>query len=282
MGFLRRLFGKGEPPWLANVPGGLEITATLSEGWLRVDAVGESRYQDALEEIAGGRSDRGADHEKVALLIPEPTNRYDPNAVAVWIEGKIVGYLSRENAEVLQPGIIRLHRQHDRPVACRARIVGGWDRGGGDRGHFGVRLYLDPADFGVDPEDLDGDMEEPEAHTGRSREPGETSGPGTIDGRHYTTYVDEVSRLRRGGSDEEAERLLLRLVDAVEAEAQAEGWGVAPWYDEQLAIIYRKRKDYAAEVAILERYAAQKHAPGASPPRLLERLERARVMRDRG
>lgn len=100
------------------------------------------------------RGDRGwtlgssGRHRDVALLIPEPANRYDPHAVAVWIDGKIVGYLSRDNAEVLQPAIMRLHQRHGRPVACRARIVGGWDRGAGDRGHFGVRLYLDPADFG--------------------------------------------------------------------------------------------------------------------------------------
>lgn len=201
-------------------------------------------------------------------------------AATVWIEGKIIGYLSRDNAEILQPEIIRLHRQHDRPVAFRARIVGGWDRGPGDRGHFGVRLYLDPADFGVDLEDLDGEWEEPGAYTGRTRAP--RAGPGTVDGIHNTDYVDEVRHLRREGMDEEAERLLLRLVDALEAEAAAEGWGVAPWYCEQLAIIYRKRKDYASEVAILERFSRHKHAPGASPPKLLERLKRARSLRDRG
>ena len=41
--------------------------------------------------------------------------------------------------------------------------------------------------------------------------------------------------------------------------------GVAPWYYEQLAIIYRKRKDYLKEIEVLERFAKQKHAPGASP-----------------
>ncbi|HWO71024.1 MAG TPA: hypothetical protein VNP94_09760 [Actinomycetota bacterium] len=90
-----------------------------------------------------------------------------------------------------------------------------------------------------------------------------------------------MRRLRREGKEDEAERLLLRLVDAVEAEAAAEGWGVAPWYYEQLAIIYRKRKDLDAEVRILERFAGQRHAPGASPPKLLERLEKARALRDR-
>ena len=116
--------------------------------------------------------------------------------------------------------------------------------------------------------------------TRRLYEPAAASGPGTIGGRHYTAYVDEVRGLRREGNDAEAERLLLDLVDAVEAEAGAEGWGVAPWYYEQLAIIYRKRKDHAAEVAILERFAPQKHAPGASPPKLLARLEKARRMRE--
>jgi len=33
--------------------------------------------------------------------VPEPSNRYDPNAVQVMIEGKVVGYLSRRNAAIL-------------------------------------------------------------------------------------------------------------------------------------------------------------------------------------
>ncbi|SEH16317.1 HIRAN domain-containing protein [Thermoleophilum album] len=283
MGFLRRLLGSKDPPWLKRIPGALQISATLSEGRFRVEVVGESRYQEALEAIAGGRTEEGADLETVALLVPEPTNRYDPNAVQVMIDGKVVGYLSRENAEVLQPRILEMVRRTRRAVACRARVVGGWNRGRGDRGHFGVRLYVDPADFDLEADELDGRWEEPEAHTGRKRGTGgrETgSGPGFLDGRHFTGYVDEVRRLRREGRDGEAESLLLRLVDAVEAEAAAEGWGVASWYYEQLAIIYRKRKDFDAEVRILERFARQRHAPGASPAKLLERLEKARALRD--
>lgn len=68
------------------------------------------------------------------------------------------------------------------------------------------------------------------------------------------------------------------LIKAVEAESRAEKWGVAPWYYEQLAIIYRKRKDYLKEIEVLERFAKQKHAPGASTPKLLERLEKARIL----
>jgi hypothetical protein len=72
-------------------------------------------------------------------------------------------------------------------------------------------------------------------------------------------------------------KLLLELVSVIEAEAAEERLGVAPWYYEQLAIIYRRRRDGAAEIAILERYAAAPDAPGLGPEKLLHRLEKARV-----
>lgn len=82
-------------------------------------------------------------------------------------------------------------------------------------------------------------------------------------GVHYTGYVEEVKHLRRSGQEAEAECLLLELVAATEAEAAVERWGVAPWYYQQLAIIYRKRGDPQREVEILERFARQEHAGGA-------------------
>lgn len=77
---------------------------------------------------------------------------------------------------------------------------------------------------------------------------------GLYNGKHYTEYVEEVKQLRRSGQDQQAEQLLLHLVEATESEARSMNWGLPPWYTEQLAIIYRKRKDYAAEIAIIERY----------------------------
>ncbi len=36
-----------------------------------------------------------------ALLVREPTNQYDPNAVAVWVEGKRIGYIpKKQNAGI--------------------------------------------------------------------------------------------------------------------------------------------------------------------------------------
>jgi hypothetical protein len=100
---------------------------------------------------------------------------------------------------------------------------------------------------------------------------------GFVRGRHYTEYVEGVKALRRSGHEVEAERLLLELVDATEAEARAEKWGVAPWYYEQLAISYRKQGNPQGEVDILERYARQTSAPGSVPHELITRLEKAKA-----
>lgn len=101
--------------------------------------------------------------------------------------------------------------------------------------------------------------------------------PGHVDGRHFSAWVDEVKRLRRDGQVDGAEGLLLQLVAATEAEAYAASHGVAPWYYEQLAILYRKQDRIADEVAILERFSREPHAPGVKPPKLLERLDKARA-----
>ena len=147
MSFLRRLFGGSRTT-------SVELTATLLTP-TRMDAVlevvGESNYQDALARVSGGRTGDGpANPEQLAVLWPEPNNRYDKNAIAVKIEGRTVGYLSRENAVRYQP-VARWADTHDRKVACNATVIGGWDRGGSDKGSFGVVLRLgSPAECVLD------------------------------------------------------------------------------------------------------------------------------------
>jgi hypothetical protein len=101
---------------------------------------------------------------------------------------------------------------------------------------------------------------------------------GYLNGRNYTSYVEDVKQLKGAGDLDGAERLLLAIVRVVETEARIRGWGVAPWYYEELAKLYRQRKDYRAEVAILQRFASQPHAPGVKPPLLLERLDKAKAL----
>jgi len=96
--------------------------------------------------------------------------------------------------------------------------------------------------------------------------------------RHCTEYVEKVKALKRAGDLDKAEKLFLGLMDAVEQEARDQGCGVAPWYYEQLAIVYRKRRDYKAEVSILEHYAKKTHAARVARPKLMTRLEKARKL----
>jgi hypothetical protein len=99
--------------------------------------VGESHYQAELEELVGGRTEESAEHYCQAELIPEPDNPFDRNAVYVSIAGEKVGYLPRQT--VVRYNEARLARAVEIGW-CAAVIVGGWERGEDDRGHFGVKL----------------------------------------------------------------------------------------------------------------------------------------------
>ena len=98
--------------------------------------------------------------------------------------------------------------------------------------------------------------------------------PGFYKGKHYTEYVDQVRALKRDERrSAEAEELLLGLIDAVAAEAAEKRVAMAPWYTEQLAIIYHEQRRYSAEVAILERYDQ-----AARTPMFTDRIVRAKAL----
>ena len=101
---------------------------------------------------------------------------------------------------------------------------------------------------------------------------------GSVDGEHFTSYVEQIKQLKREKRYQEAIELLLRIIDATESQSKVDGLGVVPWYYEQLAIIYRKEKRFSDEVAILERYEAQPKGPGAKRKVLADRLLKAREL----
>jgi hypothetical protein len=148
-GLLNRLFGTRTQP---IAPAHLETTeATLYSGHDTLEVVGESHYQVALWQIVGGRRPDPVRHEVDAVIVPDPSNRYDPNAIEVRIDGSLVGYLSREDAAAYRPGLLRLiETSANRIVALHAVIVGGGPRPDGI-GYLGVFLDHNPADFGLAP-----------------------------------------------------------------------------------------------------------------------------------
>lgn len=111
--------------------------------------VGESYYQPALCSLAkwapGGDK---VSHNIVAMLVPEPDNPYDENAIAVRIEGRKVGHLSGEDAVRYGPGVRRLMAEQGDHVALTGVIAGGGYLDGEPR-LLGVFLNQHPADFGL-------------------------------------------------------------------------------------------------------------------------------------
>jgi hypothetical protein len=105
-------------------------------------------------------------------------------------------------------------------------------------------------------------------------------GLGNHRGKHYTEWVEDVKALKRAERLDEAVTLLTGLVSAVEYEAARKRWLLAPWYYDQLAIIQRKKKDYAAEIAILERFAEKNRSHGGLTPEMAKRMSKAIALKD--
>ena len=99
-----------------------------------------------------------------------------------------------------------------------------------------------------------------------------------VDGKHFTKYIEEVKTLKRNCKSQDLEILLYKLIEATETGDSISHWGVAPWYYEELAKFYRRKKEYKKEVEILRRFADNRHARGAKPAKLLERLSRAKEL----
>ncbi len=110
-----------------------------------LEVVGESFHQDELWAIAGGRRAGRIRHDIHAVLIAEHDNAHDPNAVSVWIGGRRVGHLSRENAALMRPGLRRLQQLHRTTIALPGVIAGSGS------GNLGVFLKYDAEEFGVPP-----------------------------------------------------------------------------------------------------------------------------------
>jgi len=109
------------------------------------------------------------------------------------------------------------------------------------------------------------------------------SGPGYIRGRYFITYVYDVTNLERQDRLDEAESLLLELIDAEKDLRRVEKVkNPSPWYYEQLAIVYRKNKKYSDEISIIEKYLTQSDGGGIHYPKMLKRLEKAKKLLSKG
>jgi hypothetical protein len=100
---------------------------------------GTSHHQDVLRQIAGEALRRREHVAFTALIIPEPENEYDPNAIAVVAEGfGLVGYFGRRDAVRYKATAEELRRRNAIGVS-EAFLTGGWD----DKASIGVKLEIE-------------------------------------------------------------------------------------------------------------------------------------------
>lgn len=119
-----------------------DVARIAGNGRYAVEVVGESNYAHNFETICGPRSRDGVNIDARALLIFEPTNPNDRNAVRVTIQGLTVGYLSRAVALNFRQSVTAAGHGRFAVFECGARIRGGWDNGRGKQGHYGVWLDI--------------------------------------------------------------------------------------------------------------------------------------------
>jgi hypothetical protein len=118
------------------------IALVQGDGQCGMRVAGTSHHQRELETLAGGRCEQSAHHKCDVLLLPEPGNPHDPNAVAVYIvahgQKTGIGYLQHDTAPIFNKCLLR---DGFSAGACDGLIVGGWHReDGSEDGNFGVRL----------------------------------------------------------------------------------------------------------------------------------------------
>jgi hypothetical protein len=129
-------------------------TFTLQRPEARLPLVGEAGFQATLDRFSGGRDEDGAVFpHHAAVLVAEPHNRYDRDAVAVYVcdeggDAEQVGYLSQHDAVAYGP-LLRL--VEPKVPMCLLVIHGGWDRGPADRRYHSASLNVgSPAEMAAE------------------------------------------------------------------------------------------------------------------------------------
>lgn len=112
-------------------------------GRMLTEVVAESRYHATVRELAGEHGDANADTRLPAVLAVDPLNPYDDKPVAVFVAGRMTGYLSPKDADAFRT-LQRRKEIEGQAVSCDAAIRGGaiWQ---GKRLAYAVWLDLEPA-----------------------------------------------------------------------------------------------------------------------------------------
>jgi tetratricopeptide (TPR) repeat protein len=124
--------------------------STAQPAWLpgriEVQVAGESFHQAAINAVEARRAPGSP---LVAVLVPDPANAHDPNALAVYVNDEHVGFLPRDLARRVRPALTAFSHAHGGcPVACAAEIR--WHDIGPQ-----VVLLIDPQPLGLRADDFE-------------------------------------------------------------------------------------------------------------------------------
>lgn len=117
--------------WRSAVKAVGVLIARNEDEAVSTDVVGESHYQQDLASLMAAlrTSPEQYEVETVAVLVREPNNRHDRNAVQVQIHRRLVGYIASDDAQAAQPWLKRQER-NGKAAFVLATIGGGRDDGG--------------------------------------------------------------------------------------------------------------------------------------------------------
>ena len=139
------VYQKGRPAWMHEGT----LNAALLEGHEDLEVVVTVLPRQPLARGRRAARARNAHpYRRDGSALAEDANPYDASAVSVWIDGLMVGYLPRDEAQRLRPGLLALQEREGAPIALKGVVAGGGMRDDGP-GRLGVFLRYDPADFGL-------------------------------------------------------------------------------------------------------------------------------------
>jgi hypothetical protein len=129
-------------PYEPTLPDSAPALHWSDGGRFMVEVMTESRYQPTLQALAGQHGDNAAAAPHVATLMPDDRNAYENEAVAVFIEGRMVGYLSPKAAIKFRE-LLRKKEAAGRLSTVDAQVRGGalWQ---GKRLQYVVVLDVEP------------------------------------------------------------------------------------------------------------------------------------------
>jgi hypothetical protein len=129
-------------PYEPTLPDSAPALHWSDGGRFMVEVMTESRYQPTLKALAGAHGDSAAAAAYAATLMLDEKNAYDYAAVAVFIEGRMVGYLSQQ-AAVKFRDLLRRKEATGQLSTCDAQVRGGalWQ---GKRLAYVVVLDVEP------------------------------------------------------------------------------------------------------------------------------------------